>query len=313
MKNLLLATSIVCATAAANAEMPLQKYQIGKVAFTETSHGMSMSMQTARTIDIPILPGGMQWPPVQLDENGQISAGNQLIDSATGNVLPAQAKGTIRLSRGLSVTPARKTFTLKRGQTTCKLSRGDLGLASVLPPLALLRSRYLHLAASDQAVLALTHQQFDEPAGRRNAFAVKKIDLAACKVVASTELGDPDYLIELAWSKNGGWWIAGAKEGVLLRSDDGVAWRQTPLHPGISNIMSAYAVDRDTIWLAAIMPAQDDTDAYELVYSRDAGTTWTGAKAGDAALRTMPPFWLEGARRAVASDGADTPSQTPPQ
>jgi hypothetical protein len=300
MKNILLALLIACTGAVATAGMPVHKYQIGKVAFAETTRGINMSLPAGRSVAVTTVLGGLVWPPVQLDENGQISAGNLLLDSATGNVLARHPKGPIALANGLSVSAGTKSFTLMRGTTRCQLSRADLGLAADLSPLALLRSRYLHLATSDQEVLALTHRQFDEPAGNRNAFAVRKIDLAACKVVASADLGDPDYLIELAWSKKGGWWITGAKEGVLLRSNDGIAWRQTPVDPSISSIMSAYLVDPDTIWLAAIMPAQGDADAYELLYSRDAGATWNGARPGDAVLRTMPPYWLEGARRAVA-------------
>ena len=52
MKNILLALLIACTGAVATAGMPVQKYQIGKVAFAETTGGINMSLPAGRELEL---------------------------------------------------------------------------------------------------------------------------------------------------------------------------------------------------------------------------------------------------------------------
>jgi hypothetical protein len=73
-------------------------------------------------------------------------------------------------------------------------------------------------------------------------------------------LEDPDFLIELAWSKKGGWWISGSIEQTLLSSADGIEWTPAPLDRAISSLISSYVVNRDEIWLAAVLSDGPERD-----------------------------------------------------
>jgi hypothetical protein len=279
---------LACAMPAA-AQFAPYNYRVGKIDFHEQPERLTITLPASRALKVTLLPGGGEWPPVILAENGQISVGTVLIDSASGAVLSESAQ-----ARGLTVTPGENGFALRRNDKRCAMSRAALGLSRSMSPLDYLKSRHVQIVASDTAVLALTRQN--------SAYAIKKINMATCKVSATRALGDPDYLIELGWTSKGGWWITGSIEQTLLRSRDGLAWTAVPLSENAMGLISSYVASANDIWLAAFMPdaAQPDLDAYELLYSPDAGKTWRGVRPGDALMRSIPPYWLEGARRSAA-------------
>jgi hypothetical protein len=284
---------LVCALPAAAQFTPFD-YHIGKLAFHEQPGRLTITVPSSRTLHARLLAGGGEWPPVLLAENGQISIGTVLIDSATGKVLNESTQ-----ARGLTVTPGNDGFALRRNGRSCTLSRATLGLSRTMSPRAYLQSRHVQLVASDTGVLALTRHESQN--GR--AYAIKKIDTIGCKVSATHALGDPDYLVELGWSRHGGWWLTGSIEPTLLRSTDGMTWTRVPLDAGISGLVSSYVVSERDIWLAALLadPAHPDQDPAELLHSSDGGNTWRGVQPGSALSRTMPLYWLEGARRAAPS------------
>jgi hypothetical protein len=285
-----------CWTPAA-AQFAAYTYHIGQIAFHETPGQLTITLPSSRTLDVALLAGGGEWPPVVLAENGQLSVGTVLVDSVSGTVL-----SEARQAGGLTLTPGKHGFSLHRNGTHCTLSRAALGLSAAMSPLNYLKSRHVQIVASDTGVLALTRQDSDDPARGRHAYAIKKIDMAACKVSATRALGDPDYLVELGWTSKGGWWLTGSIEQTLLRSMDGLTWTAVPLHDNAMGLISSYVVNALEIWLAAFMPdaAQPNLDAFELLYSHDAGKTWRGVRPGDALMRSIPPYWLEGARRSTA-------------
>jgi hypothetical protein len=272
------------------------RYHIGKIAFHEKPGQLTITLPSSRSLPVDLLGGG-EWPPVVMAENGQLSVGKVLIDSVSGTVL-----SETRQARGLTLTAGKHGFSLRRNGAHCTLSRAALGLSTAMSPLNYLKSRHVQIVASDTAVLALTRQDSDDPTQDRHAYAIKKIDMGACKVSAARALGDPDYLVELGWTSKGGWWITGSIEQTLLRSGDGLTWTAVPLDSNAMGLISSYVVDANEIWLAAFMPdaARPDLDAFELLYSHDAGQTWRGVRPGDALMRSIPPYWLEGARRSAA-------------
>lgn len=297
--EIFLLTTLACATPAA-AQFAPYTFHIGKLAFHETPDLQTITLPSSRTLNVTLLPGGGEWPPVILAENGQISVGTVLIDSTTGAVLSESTQ-----ARGLTVTPGKDGFALRRNDQRCAMSRAALGLSTAMSPLHYLKSRYVQIVASNSAVLALTRQDSDDPAKARHAYAIKKIDMGACKVSATRALGDPDYLVELGWTSKGGWWITGSIEQTLLRSGDGLTWTSVPLRGDAMGLVSSYVVNAHEIWLAAFMPdaAHPALDAYELLYSPDAGKSWRGVRRGDALMRSIPLYWLEGARRSASSPG----------
>jgi hypothetical protein len=271
------------------------RYHIGKIAFHEKPGQLTITLPSSRSLPVDLLGGG-EWPPVVMAENGQLSVGKVLIDSVSGTVL-----SETRQARGLTLTAGKHGFSLRRNGAHCTLSRAALGLSTAMSPLNYLKSRHVQIVASDTAVLALTRQDSDDPTQDRHAYAIKNIDMGACKVSATRALGDPDYLVELGWTSKGGWWITGSIEQTLLRSGDGLTWTAVPLDSNAMGLISSYVVDANEIWLAAFMPdaARPDLDAFELLYSHDAGQTWRGVRPGDALMRSIPPYWLEGARRSA--------------
>jgi hypothetical protein len=231
--KVLLLTSLACALPAA-AQFAPYTFHIGKLAFHEKPDLQTITLPSSRTLNVTLLPGGGEWPPVILAENGQISVGTVLIDSASGAVLSESAQ-----ARGLTVTPDKGGFSLRRNGRRCTLSRAALGLSAAMSPLNYLKSRHVQIVASDSEVLTLTRQDSDDPAKDRHAYAIKKIDMRACKVSATRALGDPDYLIELGWTSKGGWWLTGSIEQTLLRSRDGLTWTTVPLRGDAMGLISS--------------------------------------------------------------------------
>ena len=292
---------LMCFAAPAAAQFDAYSFRIGKLTFSEKPERLTIAAPMAPPLHVPILPTVGEWPPVLLEENGTVGIGEVVFDSASGKIAPSrkEQRGFIQLTRGLSVKPDKHGFTLNRRGTRCHVTRTALGLSKDKSPRDYLKWRYLRIVPSDTAVLALTRQDIDEPGKPAHAYAVSHIDMAGCKVSGKVDLGDPDFLVELAWSRNGGWWITGAIETTLLRSNDGVTWTQVPFNGEISGLISSYAVSDSEIWLAGLMTdaAHPENDPFDLLVSRDAGKTWTGVRPGDDLRRSMPAYWLAGARR----------------
>ncbi len=297
---MLATTLLMCFAAPAAAQFDAYSFRIGKLTFSEKPGRLTIAAPTGRPLHVPLLPTVGEWPPVLFEENGNAGVGDVLLDSASGTIGTARKnqRGFIELTRGLSVKPGEHGFTLHRQGMRCHLTRTTLGLSKDKSPRAYLKWRYLRIVPSDTAVLAMTRQDIDDPGKPAHAYAVSHIDMAACKVSRKVDLGDPDFLVELAWSRNGGWWITGSIETTLLRSKDGLTWTRVPFDGEISGLISSYAVSDSEIWLAGLMTdaAHPENDPFDLLVSRDAGKTWTGVRRGDALRRSMPAYWL-GARR----------------
>ena len=84
----------------------------------------------------------------------------------------------------------------------------------------------------------------------------------------------------------------------MLQSTDGRHWRNATLPDGLSSLVSSYVANRRETWLAAILPA-DEESPYLLAYSGDGGRSWRNVRAGDPVLARMPRGWLEGQKRRV--------------
>ncbi|MCX4163677.1 MULTISPECIES: hypothetical protein [Paraburkholderia] len=149
--------------------------------------------------------------------------------------------------------------------------------------------------ADINTLVALVTLPGEQPADTR--YGAIRISQGNCRVLSTTDLGNPDYLVELGWSPVGRWWIVGSNLNTLLRSGDGEHWTDAKLPSTISELVSAYVANDDVIWLAAIDSTLPLAAGPLIVRSQDAGKTWTPLKWGDPLLREVPSAWLEGQMR----------------
>jgi hypothetical protein len=298
-----------CCIPAAHAQT--SHYQIGQLTFQEQGNKLTITPPHSQPLQVELLGGGGEWPLVLFEENGRVNIGSRIFDSTSGRIIgTVQPARTINLTRGLTVRPMPSGFLLKRNGHRCLFSRASLKLSNAMSPFDYLISRFVQIVPSDTGVLIRTRQDLNDADKPAHEYAIAKIDMRHCSVSAHHSLGDPDYLNELGWTRQGGWWLTGSIEQTLLRSTDGLHWSAVPLDRAISSLISSYIVDKNEIWLAAIMAdhAHPGSELFELVHSSDAGKSWTGVRPGDELLRSIPPFWLEGARRRAT---APLPDQKP--
>lgn len=243
---------------------------------------------------------GSYWPPVHIDDQGLIYVGDKILDSHTGLMIRDRNNpdivilgSRIEVAGGLS----KKSLTLFRKDGACKvqlaaLQKGLIGAATR----SALYGRVLFAESAN--TLAVMSSVFTD-GGDKLAYRASIVDPQTCRVVSGVDLGNPDLLVELGWSPAGGFWIVGAQEPTLLRSDDGKTWAAVKLPPQFSQLMSAYIPEKGDIWLAAL-DGNDPiaVDSPSLIHSADGGKTWQTLTWHSPLLKQVPRYWLEGQMRA---------------
>jgi hypothetical protein len=267
-------------------------YYLGTTPVSESNQ--KIVIHAAMPVTVSIQPGGRNWPPLSLDEAGQIYAGDVVIDRLTGRKLRRE-KGSFVLPNNVSMSAAHNVFRFRHAEKKCFLSRQQLGLGTQRTALESLKNSNIAFSSASTGLLALV-TQFGED-GKVANYRVEQLDLNRCKILFHQDLGNPDLLVELGNSTEGGWWLTGSIEQTLLQSSDGRQWRKATLPAGLSSLISAYVVNPHEIWLAAILPAGEIKSPYLLVYSGDGGRSWRNVVADDPILRRIPSGWLEGQRR----------------
>ena len=285
--------ALVAAAPLAYADVTPYSYRIGAVTIFETE--FDIVLHAAPPVTVAILPGGKTWPRLTLDDTGQMYAGNVLIAAATGRAA-THAAATLVLPYGVAIRAKDRGFQFQRGGKTCQLSLRQLGLPQDRTAQESLKNADVTFASAPGALVALT-SQFG--ADDSTTYRVQQVDIGRCQVVAPTQLGNPDLLVELGYSRQGGWWITGSIEQKLLQSVDGRHWRKATLPAGLSSLISSYVANPHEIWLAGILPSDDAPGPHLLAYSGDGGRSWCNVLAGDPLLDRVPPGWLEGQRRRV--------------
>lgn len=276
----------------ATADETLLKYHVGVIAFTESEQQIIVHAKATSTISI--LPGGATWPRGSLDAVGLIYVGNVVIDGATGSAVQHRNE-TLVLPHDVAIKAAENGFRFRHAGNTCWFSGDQLGLSKQRTALESLKNSNIAFTSASTGLLALV-AQFGED-GRVANYRVEQLDLNRCKILFHRDLGNPDLLVELGHSTDGGWWLTGSIEQTLLQSSDGRHWRKAALPAGLSSLISAYVANPHEIWLAAILPAGENESPYLLVYSGDGGRSWRNVVADDLILRRIPSGWLEGHKR----------------
>lgn len=290
MRYFVCALSLLMAQVAMADVIPFT-YYLGAVAATEGED--NIVIHATPPFKVAILPGGKSWPILSLDETGRIYAGNTVIDAASGNARVITS-ATLALPHDVKVTARRNGYQFQRGGKDCMLSLQQMGLGADVSPFTALQNRHIAFSSTTNAFLALV-TQFDA-ADKVARYVTEQIDIEHCRIVNRQKIGNPDLLIELGNSAQGGWWITGSIEQTLLQSYDGRHWHKSALPKGLSSLISAYVVNARETWLAAILDAEDESP-YLLVYSGDGGQTWRNVSADDPVLQRMPVGWLEGQKR----------------
>jgi len=281
-------------TSTAIADMTPFNYHLGKILVTENEDQIKIS--TNPVFLVSILPGGKTWPLLSLDEDGLIYAGNSIIDPITATVV-VRPKATFVLQYDVTVSDARDGFEFHRREKVCNFSLQQLGVYKRRLEINTLKNSNILFSSTHEKLLALV-TQFDKY-GDVSHYLIEEIDLARCQIGFRSNLGNPDLLVELNHTTEGGWWITGSIEQTLLQSSDGHHWRKATLPEGLSSLISAYVVNPWEIWLAAILPEEGEGSPYLLVYSKDGGVTWRNVVTNDPILQRMPVGWLEGQKRRV--------------
>lgn len=304
MKQVVFLVATSCVAACSIADTPAQSFSIGKLRVTESGDHLLISSIDGSKVSVRVEPGGVLWPPLVIEDTGRVNVGRFLLDAKSGRVFANSSKGEqdfLNLGHGVSVQLKKGSVNVRREGKLCTIAISKFGFEGAAPPADLIKNSDLLLATSDTDMLVLTRKTVEAAEGRRMEYAVKKIVMSRCAVDLLEDLGDPDYLVEMDWSKRGGWWITGSKEQTLLRSGDGKKWTQVPMHEDISSLFSAYIVDANEIWVAAMMAGAKGSEPFELAYTLDNGASWIGVHPGDPATAKIPRFWLEGARRTATS------------
>ena len=243
--------------------------------------------------------GGAYWPPIATDSQGVFYIGDKILSADTGRLVKDEHRpDLVILGSHYRIEPnaSGKAFRIARGKQMCTLKLDQLGIhANDARAIELLKNTSVRFVDSSGPLIALVTLLGDRPSDTR--YRTVSIAPGSCRIDASADLGNPDYLVELGWSPQGHWWMAGSTENTLLRSNDGAHWSAMKLPDNMSELISAYVADDRHIWLAAT----DSTLALDagplVVYSQDGGKSWVPLKWGDPLIKEIPPFWLEGQMR----------------
>lgn len=291
MKNLLYIIIVALSPMAMAGGIPFE-YQIGVVKISENDR--KIVVNSTPPVAVSILPGGTTWPPLSIDEGGNIYAGNIVIDGATGTAV-MHPKATLALPHGVEMSETHDHLQFRHNGKNCSFSLQQLGLNKQRTALAALKNSNIKFSSTATALLALV-TQFG-PDGRVSNYRVEQLDLGLCRISFFSDMGNPDLLVESGHSAEGGWWMTGSIEQTLMQSGDGRHWRKAVLPRDLSSLISAYVVNPREIWLAAMLPADEAESPYLLVYSGDGGKSWRNVVADDRVLERLPSGWLEGQKR----------------
>lgn len=296
MKKILFFCTQIFLLISVHAEMYTHQYTIGKTSFTETNESLKIQLSNSPPIHVDVQPNGF-WPPVHVDALGLIYVGEKIIDSTSGNVISTKNQDgdvVLNFPHEISVIPKKNGFLFKNRLNQCYLSNRILRIDGKKSNFELLKDKNFRITTSDKQILAL---QMNFNNNGESSYVLHEINVNQCRIVFEKNIGNPDLLVELGWTKNGGWWLTGSIESTLLRSEDGRRWRKVKLPNSLSSLISSYVVNEKEIWLAAVLASGLDSEPYEIIYSDNAGKTWSGKRQDDVLLKKMPPYWLEGKSR----------------
>lgn len=277
------------------------EHKIGKLAIVEESNQITILDAKRNATSARILPGGRYWPNIYLWNDEIVTIGERTFSISTGKeinqtkywnantgILPSNNIHISSQKNNLLITKKESTGYTKTCIAHVPLTATDIKL--IKTPLL----QQLNITVSNKKIGTLLKHVNKE--GKIDSYEVDMYDQVSCRLLSRTHLSNPDLLIELGWSKKGGWWLVGSIEQTLLQSDDGRHWRLISLPTGVHSLVSAYIVSNKETWIAAGM-AGDTNDSPMVARTLDGGTSWKPLETRDPSLVDMPSAWLEGLLR----------------
>lgn len=290
------------------AQIATQKFSIGKTEFVASADSLKISSAGQSPLVVEIQPGGKFWPLVNHDAKGRFFVGNKVVDTTTGKIegVPLKNSNGLLLNNSIVISPEddKQRFRIETPRSNCTLTLKALGFGNENKKSTtdLLKDYNVVFTASDRKILSL-QAHFDAEGEHIASYKISSINPLNCQILFRTDIGNPDLMVELGWSKQGGWWMIGSIEQTLLRSRDGKHWKKVPLQKEIYSMVSGYMVSEKEIWLAAgLTPPTEGYDDPMVLRSLDGGKTWVSLKQNDSNLNLIPHDWLEGMKRGHSVD-----------
>jgi len=231
-----------------------------------------------------------------MNDRGMIFFEDKIIDSVSGEIVRDFKKSDIVMPGPhykIEVNKRKNLLVISRGHKICNVPLATFGFKTKKDNI--FDDSLMSFVDSSGPLVALLINRGHDMANTR--YYAVSFQTDSCRVESSVNFGYPDNLIELGWSPRGGWWIVGIKEVTLLRSNDGKIWRSVSLPEEFSELMSAYIVNDNDIWLAANDGRIHDTDGPMLINSSDGGKTWVPVTWDSPLIKKVPLNWLEGQLR----------------
>lgn len=277
---------------------PVHQLSVGRLnIFQKYTEYIRFVLPEGRTFEVSDT-AGFYWPPVYVDQGGYFYIGNKSIDSGSGSLVRVNSnERAIVLGSHYTVFPddARNAIKIVRNRLECTVGVEMFGLhSSDGRPSDFLRG-VIRFVDSDGPLVGFVTLGGDQAVDVH--YKVVRISPGTCQMDV-VDLGNPDLLVEIGWTPSGHWWITGSKEGTLIRSDDGKTWVASSLPEEITELVSAYVVDKKHVWLAANDSQSRSMDDPQIVYSGDGGKTWVPVTRSGSLISGVPKFWLEGQMRA---------------
>lgn len=276
---------------------PIHRLEVGRlIVIQKYTEYVRLVLRGGQTVEVSD-DAGFYWPPINIDQGGYFYVGSKTIDSTTGAIVAVNPdRNSIVLGRHYVVAPddARNALKIEHGGRECIVGVERLGLSSSDGrPSDVLRGVVRFVDADGPLVGFVKLGEGKEGNARYQAIRISP-DTCHVDIV---DLGNPDLLVEIGWTPGGHWWITGATEGTLIRSNDGKNWVSSSLPSEISQLVSAHVVDKDRIWLAANDSRSRGVDDAQIIYSGNGGKTWIPVTQSGKLVSGVPKFWLEGQMR----------------
>jgi ligand-binding sensor domain-containing protein len=289
----------------AHAADPIIKFPIGAVnGYQKNEDYLGFELRNGKKIQRKDWPDG-RWPPIYTDTQGNIYIGDKVVNAITGEILKdGKNPNAFQLGKyyRLVVNNSSKSIAVYRGAYKCNIGLQSLKVgkySSRENVMSLLREGVIYFVDSDGPLVAVvTNIGWDS---RDTSYHVISFEKKTCRILSSVNLGNLDNGLELGWSPEGHWWIAGPEPN-FLRSSDGKKWVRISLPDTISELMSAYVSDDHNIWLAATDGRLPLDDGPLLINSKDGGKTWTPVAWNSVLINEVPKYWLEGQVRVYGKE-----------
>lgn len=295
LKGVWLVASFVCSGASA------EQVVFDQVVLEQEKNFVTLQHKSRKLIKADAIGGTRYWPWLFLSDAGAIDVGGLNINTRTGKAVRVSTnKNALSIGNGfvLEITGADK-LRLSKGGGSCEVRIDAFGnYEAAISIIDLLRFSHIYMVSADTYLVALSRHlnEVGDP-----DYRTSRIDFPTCAVTPSSRITNQDFFVDIGWTRNGGWWLVGSIEQTLLRSDDGLSWREVNLPEPTSALLSAYVKTDLEIWIAARIDPQRVGKGPMLAKSVDGGKTWRELTFESKDLEKVPYYWLEGRARAQAT------------